>query len=253
MPLPASTAVRVFLLLATMPEVRRLVKAAIAWWSGKKIAVIGPMAAGKDSFIARLQQREIPKHHTGSPLREKVKSFDVKLALTRTQTIDVTCKGVFNVGGEPEYRDSPHGWTSVCKGADVIFYVMTVEDLMKKRFLRKGRVRQDLDWLQTVLPQLDDDVLVHVLVNKVDLEIASHTHYGALAKELSADLRALDTTVRRVLHPYEDRYTGATLISMKNKSIFTIAMHRAFAAVYAAFHEQEPVAAPNLTPALGVT
>ena len=251
MPLAPTTALRIFLMLATLPEVRRLVKGAVAWWSGKKIAVIGPTAAGKDSFIARLQQREIPRRHTGSPLREKVRSFDVKLALTRTHTVDITCKGVVNVGGEAEFRDSPRGWRSVCEGADVIFYVMTVQDLLKKRFVR-GRVRQDLDWLQTVLPHLGDRVLVHVLVNKIDLEIASHTHYGALAKELAADLRALDAAVKRVLEPYEHRYTGATLISMKNKSIFTIAIHRAFAAVYSAFHEQEVAPQPALTPALEV-
>ncbi|HXX65902.1 MAG TPA: GTPase domain-containing protein [Polyangiaceae bacterium] len=241
--LPALTALRVFILLAALPgtgqHLARLVKGAYVFWSGKKIAVIGPTASGKDSFIARLQGRQIPIRHATSPLGERVKSFDVRLALTRRQSVNITCKGVVNVGGDVEYRDDPSGWLSVCKGADVIFYVMTVQDLVEKRFMAKGRVRSDLEWLQAALPQLDENALVHVLINKIDEEIATHTRYEPFAMELAKELRALDRTAKRVLKPYEDRYTGATLISMKNKSMYTLAIHRAFRAVYSAFHEHE--------------
>jgi hypothetical protein len=238
---PMLTTFRIFVLLASLPEtgrhVARLVRGAIDWWSGKKIAVIGPTASGKDSFLARLQNQDIPRVHANSAMGERVRSFPVKLALSSRQIIDITCKGVVNIGGETDYRDTPSGWLAVCKDADVVFYVMTVSDLSKKRFLRGRRIGEDLDWLLTAMPHLKPGALMHILINKIDQEIESHTDYHELAVELEQELSALDSTVREVLHPYEARYTGATLISMKNKQIYTRAINIVFRAVYGAFHE----------------
>jgi len=241
--MPVLTTFRVFLLLASAPGIgrhlTRLVKGVIEWWSGKKIAVIGPTASGKDSFLARLQNQEIPRVHSNSTIGERIKSFDVKLALSNRQVIDITCKGVINIGGETDYRDAPSGWLSVCKDADVVFYVMTVNDLSKRRFLKGRRIRQDLDWLLTALPHMKRGALVHILINKVDEQIESHTDYRALAEELVEELSELDKIVREVLHPYEARYTGATLISMKNKQIYTRAINIVLRAVYSALHETQ--------------
>jgi len=202
--------------------------------------VIGPTASGKDSFLARLQNREIPQVHANSAMGEKVKSFPVKLALSNQRVVDITCKSVINIGGEIDYRDAPTGWLSVCRDADVVFYIMTVEDLARKRFLKDRRIRQDLDWLLTALPHLKAGTLIHILINKIDRQIESHTDYQALARKLAQDLAQLDKTVRTVLHPYEARYTGATLISMKNKQIYTRAINNVFRAVFSAFHETTP-------------
>jgi hypothetical protein len=144
---------------------------------------------------------------------------------------------MINIGGEADYRDMPSGWLSVCKGADVVFYMMTVEDLSAKRFLRGRRIRQDLDWLLTALPELKRGALIHILINKIDQKIENHTDYRALGEELEKELAALDKTVNDVLRPYESRYTGATLISMKNKQIYTRAINYALRSVYSAFHE----------------
>ena len=238
------TAFRVFLLLASHPGTQkhfaRLVKGGRDWWSGKRIAVVGPVASGKDSFLARLQNKEIPEVHASSSMSEKIKSFKVKVALSQRRAIDITCKGVINIGGESAYRDAPAGWLSVCRNADVIFYVMTITDLSEKRFLKGRRIRQDLDWLMAALPHLKRDALIHILINKIDQEIESHTDCRALSVELETELRALERTVNKVLHPYEARYSGATLISMRNKQIYTLAMNDALRAVYSAFHGTMP-------------
>jgi hypothetical protein len=240
MPMALST-FRIFLLLSSFPDtgkhLSRMWKGVLDWWSGKKIAVIGPTASGKDSFLARLQSQEIPQVHANSAMGEKVRSFPVRMVLSNRQVVDITCKGVINIGGETDYRDDPSGWLAVCKDADVVFYVMTVNDLSARRFLKGRRIRQDLDWLLTVLPDLKPDALIHILINKIDQQIESHTDYRALATELERELKSLDRTVRSVLHPYESRYTGATLISMKNKQIYTRAINTVFHAVYCAFHE----------------
>ena len=239
MPIPATAALRAFLLLATFSGTQRQVSRAVrgvrSWWSGKKIAVIGPTASGKDSFLARLQSKDIPEVHANSPIGEKVRTFRVKLALAHHQVVDIFCRGVINIGGETDFRDAPGGWLAVCKDADVIFYMMPVDELMSRRFTRRGRVRDDLDWLLTAMPHLKPGALVHILVNKVDQEIASHTDYDELAAEVGKKVHALDATVRKVLHPYEARYAGATLISMKNKQIYTRAIHDVLRSVYSAF------------------
>jgi hypothetical protein len=236
----ALTTFRAFLFVASFPGTEkhlvRLVKGVLDWWSGKKIAVIGPTGSGKDSFLARLQNQEIPKVHSNSPMGEKIKSFRVKLVLSQHQTIDITCKGVINIGGETDYRDAPSGWLEVCKDADVVFYMMTIKDLSGSKFLKGRRIRQDLDWLLTALPHLKRGVLIHILINKIDEAIESHTDYQALAEEFSKQLTALDRTVKSVLHPYEAGYTGATLISMKNKQIYTRAINITLRSVYSAFH-----------------
>ena len=240
MPLPAMTAFRVFLILASHPGTKkhfvRLVKGGRDWWAGRKIAVIGPVASGKDSFLARLQNKEIPETHAKSSRSGKIGSFKVKLALSQHRAIDITCKGVINIGGGSDYRDAPSGWLSVCKDADVVFYVMTITDLYEKRFLKGRRIRQDLNWLMTALPYLKRGALIHILINKIDQEIESHTGYRALSVRLDTELRAFERTVNRVLHPYEARYSGATLISMQNKQIYTLAINDALRAVYSAFH-----------------
>jgi tRNA U34 5-carboxymethylaminomethyl modifying GTPase MnmE/TrmE len=237
----ARTAFHVFLMLASLAStnkhVHRLVKRARAWWTGKKIAVIGPTASGKDSFLARLQNRPIPKVHANSPLGEKVKSFRVKLALAHHEVVDIFCRGVINIGGEADYRDAPGGWLAVCKDADVVFYIMTIDDLMANRFAKGLRVREDLDWLLTALPHLKPDALIHILINKIDEEIESHTDYERLSGEVAKHLEALHQTVTEVLHPYEARYTGATLISMRNKQIYTRAINDVLRSVYSAFYE----------------
>lgn len=239
--LAAKTVLQVFLLLASLTstnkQVRRLVKAARNWWTGKKIAVIGPTASGKDSFLARLQNREIPQVHSNSPMGERVKSFRVKLTLSHHQAIDIFCKGVINIGGEVDYRDAPDGWLSVCQDADVVFYIMTLTDLSEGGFRKGRRIRADLDWLLTAMPHLKTESLIHILINKVDERIESHMDYLELARELERDLGALHRTVKKVLHPYEAKYTGATLISMKNKQIYTRAMNDVLRSVYGAFHE----------------
>jgi hypothetical protein len=161
----------------------------------------------------------------------------VKLTLSRHQAIDIFCKGVINIGGEVDYRDAPDGWLSVCKDADVVFYIMTVTNLSEGDFRKGRRIREDLDWLLTALPHLKPGALIHILINKVDERIESHTDYLELAGELERDLEVLHRTVKKVLHPYDAKYTGATLISMKNKQIYTRALNDVLRSVYAAFHE----------------
>jgi hypothetical protein len=239
--LAAKTVSQALLLLASMtnknPQLLGLVKSARRWWSGKKIAVIGPTASGKDSFLAQLQGKQIPTVHSNSSMGEAVKAFRVKLTLSSHQAVDIRCKGVINIGGETDYRDALDGWLAVCRDADVVFYMMTITDLREKTFRKGGRVRGDLDWLLTALPHLKKGALIHILINKVDERIDSHTDYPALARELEMELRALRRTVKKTLHPYETKYTGATLISMKSKQIYTVAMNEVLLSVYAAFHE----------------
>jgi tRNA U34 5-carboxymethylaminomethyl modifying GTPase MnmE/TrmE len=238
----AQTALQAFLLLASLTRqnkhIIRMVRSVRSWWTGKKIAIIGPTASGKDSFLARLRNQEIPRVHSNSPMGETIRSFRVKLTLAHHQSIDISCRGVINIGGETDYRDAPEGWMAVCRDADVVFYMMTIDDLLARRFTRGRRVRQDLDWLLTAMPHLKKGAAIHILINKVDQKIGNHTDYQRLARDVEKQLKSLDETVKKVLHPYEARYTGVTLISMKNKQIYTRAINDVLRSVYSALHER---------------
>ncbi len=241
--LTSKLTLRIFLMLlewtAANKQILRLMKRGRDFWSGKKIAVIGPTGSGKDSFLARLNNKDIPRVHANSPMGEKVKSFRVKLALSHHQAINIICRGVVNIGGESDYRDAPDGWLAVCRNADVVFYVMTIDDLVEKRFRNGKRIREDLDWLLIAMPHLKAGALIHVLINKIDERIAAPVDYYKFAQELAQDIASLDKTIKETLHPYEEQYTGATLISMKNKQIYIRGINHVLRAVYSAFEDSK--------------
>jgi len=215
-----------------------VIKKAREWWMGKKIAVIGATASGKDSFLARLEGRSVPDVHTNTGVAERVRSFRVSFALSDGRRVDFKCKGVINTGGETDYRDSQFGWSDVCQGADVIFYLMTIEDLLENRFKKGHRVRDDIDWLLSALPKVSSTALVHILINKIDLRLEDHAEWRNLDQEVRQHLTELEKEVRSALHPYSDRYSGATLISMNNTQMYTRGMERALQAVYKAVHPE---------------
>ena len=217
-------------------HVVRLVKGRTDWWSGRKIAVIGPTASGKDSFLAPAAEPgdprgpcELDDGREGQVLRGEAGAFE-------RQVIDITCKGVINIGGETEYRDTPSGWLSVCKDADMIFYVMTVNDLSRKRYPGRPAGPRGL----RLAPHRNAATQTGRARSHPDQQdrqkIESHTDYRALGENWRRN-SARSTGRWSVLHPYEARYTGATLISMKNKQIYTCAINIVLRAVYSAFHE----------------
>lgn len=202
--------------------------AARNWWNGKKIAVLGPTAAGKTSLYNRLRGQPIPAEHAQTRGAEKIETFKFSFPLPDRTTFSISCKGAVSVGGERDERN--RYWLGACAGADVVFYMLTINDLKDGRFGPGTRVHEDLEWLAGSLPKMSSKVKVHLLVNKVDLAPTP----GKLAEEVRPALIEFEKTARGIFGSYQDRLTGVTPTSMLSDHLFAVSFGLALQAVHEA-------------------
>lgn len=135
------------------------------------------------------------------------------------------------MSGEENHRDKIRGWRAVCDDADIIFYLITIDDLLEKRY-SDGRIKEDLEWLYKNMPFLKAHSHIHILINKIDTKISSHTEYDYLNQQLSSELNEFDHFVRTELGPWQKVYTGSTLISTFNESLYLRGIENVFNEVY---------------------
>lgn len=180
------------------------------WWSNKTLAVIGPTACGKDSLLARLQGKPVPRLHINTGAPEAVEAYKVSYDLGPNEKVSFKANKTINVGGEENDREDY--WSDVCRKADVVFYMIDAQRLRDEHddFIR--RIRQDMRWLAAEGFQKSDARLVIVL-NKFDLLLdtqepddlaAAFANTAApLAKEVQAiavkELRAKSDCLKGVL------------------------------------------------------
>jgi len=214
----------------------RLRPAILDWWNGKKIAVIGPTAVGKDCLYHRLQDKPIPKKHTETAEAEKVRSFRFTKALPSGKKFSANFKGCTNVGGSVHHRK--RHWLDCCTGADVIFYMFTIGGLRKGRYRKGTRVWRDLRWLATNMDKMKPNSLVHFLVNKIDLELVDGDDYKTFLAEITPQLKEFETSAKSVFGDYETRLTGVSPVSMKSEYLFTQSFPKVLEAVYEAVHQK---------------
>jgi len=206
----------------------------INWWNGRKIAVIGPTAAGKNSFYHRLRGEPLSDEHVQTRGPEKVETFTFKRALPNNKVFKIRCRGSINVGGEADERD--RFWLHACNGADVIFYMLTLDDLREKRFHEGSRVYGDLRWLGAHMGQMKPNTLVHLLVNKIDGELKDGARYAEFQRQHEPALDELEKTTKALLGPYNVRLSGISPTSMTDPHLFGISFASALESVYDAVH-----------------
>ncbi|MEJ5991965.1 GTPase domain-containing protein [Ramlibacter sp. PS3R-8] len=205
--------------------IRSLPAKAREWWYGKKICVIGPTGAGKNSFYSRLRQEAVPTEHIQTRGVEKLESFDFVQTLPDGTLFKLRCKRSVNVGGEIDERD--RHWWQACEGADVVFYLIDAEKVLDENAAaaHRNRVVQDLQWLATRLGRIKEHALVHLLVNKVD---AVATKQEQLQKYVSE----LERSTKAVFGPYFKRVTGVTPTSMVDDYVFNTSFAGALESIY---------------------
>lgn len=208
------------------------VPAARNWWNGKKIAVLGPTAAGKNSLYNRLRGQPIPSEHAQTRGAEKVENFKFSFPLPDGTKFSISCKGALNVGGERDERN--RYWLSACEGADVVFYMLTIDDLKGGRYRPGSRGHEDLEWLAGSLPKMSPKVKIHLLVNKSDLVLTNGKTYDALSEELRPAMNEFEQTARGIFGSYQDRLTGVTPTSMLSDHLFAVSFGLALQVVHEA-------------------
>lgn len=201
----------------------------INWWKGKKIAIIGPGETGKDALWNRLQGLD-PK----TPLsldNSRIPHFKIDFRLSNGKRINLTCKRSLNIGGEENHRDQSRGWRAVCNDANIIFYLITIDDLLNKAYLT-GRIKTDLQWLYKNIPYLKSNPNLHILINKIDTKIDSHTDYAEYNNKIQSQLNDFDSFIKSQLEPWDKIYTGSTLISTYDENLYLRGIESVFNEVY---------------------
>lgn len=199
------------------------------WWKGKKIAIIGPKETGKDALWNRLQGKDPLTPISLDTAR--VPHFKIDFRLSDGKRINLTVKRSLNIGGDENHRDGTRGWRAVCIDADIILYIITIDDLLNKKYL-EGRIKEDMEWLYKNMPYLKTHSHLHILINKIDTQISSHTEYNSLIEKLSDELTQLNGFVETQLGSWHKVYTGSTLISTFNESLYLRGIENVFNAVY---------------------
>jgi GTPase SAR1 family protein len=208
------------------------VQGALKWWDGRKIAVLGPTAVGKNSLYSRLRDEAVPTEHVNTRGAENVAEFKFERTLPNGKIFSIKCKRSVNVGGETDERD--RYWLDACSDADVIFYMVDLPSLRKSPFDEDGRIREDLRWLAANMGKMKPTALVHILVNKIDIAIDKEGNYKALESQLRPSLTMLEDSAKHLLGPFGNRVTGVTPTSMVNKYLFEISFASALEAVHKA-------------------
>jgi len=209
------------------PRIRR-------WWNRKKIAVIGPTAVGKNSLYHRLKDEPIPDDHNQTKGAERIPNFNYRRTLPNGKQFEVTFKRCINVGGEMAERN--RYWFDACDDADVIFYMITLDDLKNQKFRQGSRIHSDLKWLATHMGKMRPNVLVHLLVNKIDKELEGGEEYTEFVAKLKPPLDELESTANALFGDYKAKLTGISPTSMKDDHIFAVSFPKALEAVYEAVH-----------------
>lgn len=145
------------------PEIMESIR---GWWSNKTLAVIGPTACGKDSLLARLQGIPVPKRHINTGAPEEVKAYEVNYFLDNNEKVSFRANKTLNVGGEENDREDY--WADVCKGADVVFYMVDAQRLRDEHDSFMRRIRQDMRWLAAEGLEKPGAKLI-IVMNKFDL------------------------------------------------------------------------------------
>lgn len=194
-------------LIEKLPEFYKKIK---SWWNGKTIAIIGATASGKNSMFSRLRKEPIPAEHIQTRGAEKVTDFKVSWPLPNGEHVDFKCKRSINIGGEIDERE--RYWLQACQGADVIFYLIDAEKLLKFPPATIKRFHDDMCWLVTKFRHFKPSVTIHLLLNKIDVTLGPSPHTKSALTSMTKLVDTIEKEAKDTLAEYFQRVTGVTPI-----------------------------------------
>lgn len=192
------------------------------WWNGKTIAIIGPTASGKNSMFNKLRKIPAPIEHIQTRGAEQVGKFEINWALPDSTKVSMTCKKSINVGGEVDERE--RYWLQSCNNADVIFYLVDGKKLLDEEGKTLKRIRDDLKWIAKNFNSFKPDVVLHLLINKIDVAMdyddkeAFREH---VVQKFSSGMSGIEKSLDVVLGKIRARVAGVSPISMMDDYLFS--------------------------------
>jgi hypothetical protein len=82
------------------------------------------------------------------------------------------------------------------------------------------------------------NVLVHLLVNKIDKELKDGEGYKEFVANVKPHIDELEATAKVLFGDYQAKLTGISPTSMKDEHIFAVSFPKALEAVYEAVHRR---------------
>lgn len=195
------------------------------WWNGKCIAVIGPTASGKNSLFRKLRRLEAPSEHIQTRGAEKIDTFKFNWPLPDKTSIEFRCRNAINVGGEIDERE--RFWLESTKNADVIFYLIDLEKLLKVENYKDSdvvnRIKSDFKWMATSIPNFKAASSIHILINKIDvLTINSEvSEIEDKLKQIREVITHLEDLAKSIFGLHFHRVSGLSPISMIDGYLFS--------------------------------
>lgn len=209
------------------------VKSLVAYWKGKSIAIIGPTASGKDHMFSNLRNEDPPNEYNKTRSSESVDTFDIEWPLPDAPDVEFKCRKSMNVGGEIDQRE--RFWLQACKNADIIFYLVDVENLRDNKEKTSKRIRNDLKWLGSNMKNFKPSAKIHVLFNKIDTftnGTAPDELEDVIKENTLEDIETFSASAQKILKDNFGKLSGFTPISMVDEYLFntyfTIALQQIY-------------------------
>lgn len=196
---------------------------------GKRIAVIGATASGKNSLIARLKSEKIPTEHAQTRGTETVGKYDIRFPVPGNKAIEFTALKSVNVGGEEDERD--RFWAGACRASDIVFYLVDVKRLIVDREATLKRVREDIVWIRSEglggknNGIFKSEMKLAIIANKVDA--LEDVYKGDVDLDLIKNstlsiTQQIEAVAKSALGPAGPWLTGVYPLSILDDDLFTL-------------------------------
>ncbi|MFT9025345.1 Rab family GTPase [Acetobacter indonesiensis] len=196
---------------------------------GKRIAVIGATASGKNSLIARLRSEKVPTEHAQTRGSEIVRKYTIRFPVPGHKPIEFTALKSMNVGGEEDERD--RFWADACRESDIVFYLIDVKRLISNREATLKRFREDITWIRSEgfggknNGVFKSEMKLAIVANKIDALHDIYKNDADLQAVTSASLSIIseiDAIARSALGPAGGWLTGVYPLSTTDDNLFTL-------------------------------
>lgn len=196
---------------------------------GKRIAVIGATASGKNSLIARLKSEKVPTEHAQTRGTETVDKYDIRFPVPGHKAIEFTALKSVNVGGEEDERD--RFWADACRDSDIVFYLVDVKRFIGDREATLKRVREDIVWIRSEgfggksNGIFKSEMRLAIIANKVDAlqdVYKSDVDLDTITNATLSITGQIEAVARSALGPAGPWLTGVYPLSIVDDDLFTL-------------------------------
>jgi len=193
---------------------------------GEPIAVIGPKASGKSTFLKYLQNQNISDQDLKTyraTEKDDYKGFKCKWTIPITETLDeefiFLVQKSSDVGGEKYLRDEH--WLPLIEKSRVILFIIDGERVIKKNDLEyKASLIEDLVWIWERANHLKKNSRIIPVINKIDLMCDYGKSYDDFSIENKDNLEELFNLARNQWpKAYRKKITNYVLCSLIHKTM----------------------------------